>query len=499
MNEADSALRIKRRISGSTGFDVPEGDLMFGSRISWVDLRSTSNGNKAGIMSNSNISRAQARPNFDVKEADLALKSKSGRVNNSFSSGIGAVSDTREKYFNRNWSRPETRVTPRDSTWKLRKLFQTNNSRTHGNLSVDVKEADWVSSSSTKTVQNRSSFALKEADLAMKPNIGRTDNVSSSEVSQAYPPGRSNIRRAQISYSALVNEAYLAVRSKIEAVHSISSHQDHINDANWAFRSNISTVYNRSSDDLKKIDHALRSNFRSVSVLNSSRFIIDAATINRRDEYFKRIWSRSEMRMTLQKTTGILRKAFLITTDISNERTRNSALILEKVGFAVIFQPVIPHPNKMVSNRLTHMELLRKISVDKTEPWGYIFENDIKISNESYRVNPDIIAWESAHTEFMFLGICMSKDVLPRSKFYCGNCGHAYGVTPIGARKLLNFSLNQDSSRDLHPQDTITFAWCVQEKGFPVVGMKYHSPQYDTHFGLFYQDRHRFPSRIGHI
>ena len=74
------------------------------------------------------------------------------------------------------------------------------------------------------------------------------------------------------------------------------------------------------------------------------------------------------MRIVMQETTGSLRKAFLITTNFKDKRTTRTRSILEKVGFVVVYQPAIPHPNKKVSNRLTHMELMRLISNDKTEP-----------------------------------------------------------------------------------------------------------------------------------
>jgi len=260
------------------------------------------------------------------------------------------------------------------------------------------------------------------------------------------------------------------------------------------------TEVNKADLGLRYVTRVNSSSSSVISAASVDEIVIDAASIDKRDKFFRRQWSRPAMRVTLQNSTGLLRKAFLITTDISNERTRRTVQILEKVGFVVVYQPVIPHPNKMVSNRLTHMELLRKISVDRTEPWGYIFENDIQISNASFRVNPDIIAFESKHPEFMFLGVCMKKEFLdffPNTQHYCGYCAHAYALTPKGARKLHTFTLNQNSSRDLQPQDMITLQWFLQEKGFPVVEMKYRSPQVTGHFGLFYQDRDLFPSKIG--
>jgi len=337
------------------------------------------------------------------------------------------------------------------------------------------------------TVPSQSEFMhwyaiVNEADPALRTNNNRVHNSSSSDVNEADLAWRSNISRVRSNIS----------RARLLGISSINRVRVNIS----TIRANISRVHKIESSNVNDADQALRSNISRIYIGSSS--VISTASIDKRDNYFQRKWSMPDMRVALQNSTGMLRKAFLITTDISNPRTRSSLEILEKVGFVVVFQPVIPHPNKMVSNRLTHMELFRKISVDKTEPWGYIFENDIQILNESFRVNPDIIAFESRHKEFMFLGMCMSKDVLPYSEFYCGNCAHAYALTPEGARNLLNFSLNQDSSRDLHPQDTITYAWCLKEKGFPVVGMEYRSPQNEGHFGLFYQDRHHFPSRIGH-
>jgi len=236
-------------------------------------------------------------------------------------------------------------------------------------------------------------------------------------------------------------------------------------------------------------------------VHKSSKPWADLSVLNekKRDIYFKRQWSRPEMVAAFEHSTGKLRKAFLITTDKNNRRTVRSKQILEETGFVVVYQLVIPHPNKKVSNRLTHMELFRKISTDKTEPWGYIFENDIQILNASWKVNPNIISHESRHKEFMFLGLCTTEDFFPESKpkRYCGFCAHAYALTPKGAGNLLAFSLNENSAWDLLPQDMVTIRYCIQEKGFPLIGSKYCSPRTGHHIGLFYQDRESFPSTIG--
>jgi len=216
-----------------------------------------------------------------------------------------------------------------------------------------------------------------------------------------------------------------------------------------------------------------------------------------KEKFFKREYSKPALQLRMQKTTGKLRKAFIITGDINNKRTARTKKILERVGFIVVFQLIIPHPEKKVSNRLTHMELYRLISLDTTEPWGYIFENDIQVLNTSWRLNPEILAYEAIHDEFMWLGLCTLRDFFPQTRLQCGLCAHAYALTPKGAQNLLTFTLNQNSTYDGQPQDAITFRWCMQEKGFPVVGWKYFNPSKRGHRGIFYQDRRTFHSKIG--
>lgn len=236
------------------------------------------------------------------------------------------------------------------------------------------------------------------------------------------------------------------------------------------------------------------------------------------------------------------RIAYLITVDASSKRSLRSKQVLERAGFDVQFEvaPTITTNNrllpddkhdkddKVLSNKRAQLSIYHKIATDHARPWGYIFEDDILLSCKSpkfswfrwlfirlsdytcrdeidFSVEHDIVAgnnfknknvggMETRHLLAMYLGIFRPEQ--QQKDLYCGRCAHAYGLSKLGAKKLLEFDCTYQDSRSQY-LDVVMESWCRQEGGFPVSHAKYRSHQNPGHYGAFFQDRRTFQSLIG--
>jgi len=215
---------------------------------------------------------------------------------------------------------------------------------------------------------------------------------------------------------------------------------------------------------------------------------------------------------TSRSHTNISRIAYLITVDVNSPRTRRSHAILERVGFQVQLHIADIMDDKVLSNKFAQVAVYRKILSDDIRPWGYIFEDDIVLvgtshnhienetidfSVERYLVGPS--GSEASNLYFAYLGICREKkDACV--EHCCGRCAHAYGISKVGAKLLMEFgdqfqkqNVNHSANRY---QDWMMDLWCTSLGGFPVLFGNKQSSQESSHFGAFIQDRKTFKSII---
>jgi len=243
---------------------------------------------------------------------------------------------------------------------------------------------------------------------------------------------------------------------------------------------------------------------------------------------------------TSRSHTNISRIAYLLTVDVNSPRTRRSQAILERVGFQVQLHIADIMDDKVLSNKFAQVAVYRKIISDDIRPWGYIFEDDIVLvgtshnhienetidfSVERYIFEDDIVLVGTSHNHienetidfsverdlvgpsgseasnlyFAYLGICReNKDACV--EHCCGRCAHAYGISKVGAKLLMEFGdkfqkqyVTHDANRY---QDWMTDLWCTSLGGFPVLFGNKQSYQDSSHFGAFIQDRKTFKSII---
>lgn len=220
------------------------------------------------------------------------------------------------------------------------------------------------------------------------------------------------------------------------------------------------------------------------------------------------------------------RTAYLISVNETSNRTLHAIAILKKVGFKKIQIETPLHmgntkKDKTKSNKDVQMKIYKKI-VSNSEPWGYIFEDDINLcrsqshlgmdnSSVPFSVVDDLVCnaqnkrtcLEMLHDSFLYLGICLPHEMHliqsiteTETLRLCGRCAHAYGISQAGARELLEFEKTFSQRGKRHYMDAIIDQWCRQNGGFPVSDAKCQRVG-DFHFGTFMQDRDRFASLIG--
>ncbi|EJK69465.1 hypothetical protein THAOC_09276 [Thalassiosira oceanica] len=191
------------------------------------------------------------------------------------------------------------------------------------------------------------------------------------------------------------------------------------------------------------------------------------------------------------------RRAYLITVDSDSPRTIRSKEILESVGFDVKIEYAPRHSDKVVSNKMAHLQIYARIANATNEEEGgrgysYIFEDDIVLTRDvDFDANQLESTVEANGSHVVYLGICCPRRKC--SKFgqspherFCGNCAHAYGVSREGATMLIEQASSHRKERYI---DVIMKSFCHEQGGFSVSHIELQSDQDAGHFGLFMQDR----------
>jgi len=194
------------------------------------------------------------------------------------------------------------------------------------------------------------------------------------------------------------------------------------------------------------------------------------------------------------------RIAFLLTLNTKSERAIFSKLVLEKIGFEVQFIECIHNENKVLSNKLS-MQNIYSLIKSLSEPYYYIFEDDINIL-ETITLN-EIIEYEKLSPIFFYLGLCeragetsiLTQEKINGHNIFCksGNIHglHAIGISNKGASELLDFSKQSNEPY----MDVILSDFSLK---YPANIVRYDLESYiPGHRGIIFQDRNKFPSSIG--
>lgn len=194
------------------------------------------------------------------------------------------------------------------------------------------------------------------------------------------------------------------------------------------------------------------------------------------------------------------RKAYLLTTNEFSERTIFSKSVLERVGFTVILFNAIYDKNPLLSHRKSYLKICEEIA-NSSNGWYYVFEDDINILEEIKL--DEIIQYESISTNVFYLGICKygkntlkntgikinDKDVFEISDNVRGL--HAVAYSNKGAKDFLNFSENYKTYEYI---DMILELYTIKN---PAIVVRSDLESYISgHYGIFFQDRNKFPSTI---
>jgi len=193
------------------------------------------------------------------------------------------------------------------------------------------------------------------------------------------------------------------------------------------------------------------------------------------------------------------RTAYLLTIDDTTFRYHHSHKLLLQQGFRVETFIAPKHLDKWYSNRVGLLAILEKIAA-KNEHWSYVFEDDINLV-EDVPLLSSAKPIERLSDKFFYLGLCQDESWFLRrftrmhSDVTCGTCAHAFAITPVGARELVQFA-----DPELPPLarsfDYTMKEWCEHSNGFRLVRPDLESPLDSNQLGLVYQDRLQFPSTI---
>lgn len=190
-----------------------------------------------------------------------------------------------------------------------------------------------------------------------------------------------------------------------------------------------------------------------------------------------------------------MRTAYLLTISHS-ERAHFSKSILERVGFQVIMVRPLPHPDKVLSNKLSMQMIYQQIAL--RGEYAYVFEDDINLL-ENIRLD-EIIEYEAISPLFFYLGVCEAKHNAEKTDISIqghqvyrkrGTCRglHAIGISPFGASTLLRFSNIPERYMDVILEQFSLL--------YPANVCRYDLESYIAgHRGIFFQDRKKFPSTI---
>ncbi len=225
--------------------------------------------------------------------------------------------------------------------------------------------------------------------------------------------------------------------------------------------------------------------------------------------------------------TTVTRLAYVLTMDVNSDRAVHTSAILHNLGFTVEFVVAtliiapdwVDHssarPNdpervdRYWSNKMAMLEIITRIA-NQSDPWGYIFEDDVAIIPN--RTLVDIMYYERIGTLFFYLGICCNVPQFERRcaavgeapvrplndsvvELFCGLCAHARAFSREGARLYLDF--NERLHKNNSVGDWIEMEFCFLNGGFPVAEhlispsprfrLQPHMPGVG-HYGMFYQD-----------
>ncbi|CAF1129313.1 unnamed protein product [Adineta ricciae] len=177
---------------------------------------------------------------------------------------------------------------------------------------------------------------------------------------------------------------------------------------------------------------------------------------------------------------------------------------------------------KVSSNLLSFIDLwtyeIAKYSTSNELQWSFIFEDDVNFvppSNFSLKTYINAIEQLMDHPEiqskhgFFYLGICgptfsnnsslltnkESNNTLVSRKGY-GWCSHAMSITTKRARDfwfhMSSYRPSPEGGIDLYLRQ-----YSIQSKNeYYILGSNVHWPSNTGHFGIAYQDRKRFRSRM---
>jgi hypothetical protein len=195
----------------------------------------------------------------------------------------------------------------------------------------------------------------------------------------------------------------------------------------------------------------------------------------------------------------MIRNAYLLTCNPTSERCIFSKTILENVGFNVIIFNAIPDKKPLLSHKISMEKIYEIIINDITSEWSYIFEDDINVL-ENIKLE-EIIKYESISTNVFYLGICKYHNnmletehiinghkVFKVSNYVRGL--HAVAFSRKGMQEFLNF-MNYHS---LEYIDMILELYTIKNPANVVRGDL--ESYISGHFGVFFQDRNKFPSTI---
>jgi hypothetical protein len=197
---------------------------------------------------------------------------------------------------------------------------------------------------------------------------------------------------------------------------------------------------------------------------------------------------------------SVNRTAYLLTTNKDSPRTLFSQQILSQIGFNVALIQHIPHPNPVISNKISMCHIYELIH-NGIDEYAYVFEDDINIL-ENISLS-EIIKYEPISKMFFYLGICedRGKNTIKDTMYsihshkvlsISGNVRglHAIGLSKNGAKELLEFA-NQSNFEYM---DMILEEF---SKKYPANIVRYDLQSYIYgHRGIIFQDRLRFPSTI---
>ena len=195
-----------------------------------------------------------------------------------------------------------------------------------------------------------------------------------------------------------------------------------------------------------------------------------------------------------------MRTAYVLTTNKQSERTLFTESVLTKIGFTVKLIQHTPHEDKVLSNKLSMINIYRQIR-DSGVNYAYVFEDDINML-EPIELD-EIIQYETISPMFFYLGMCKynneagiynttiqinSHPVIRISNYVRGL--HAIGISNRGVTELLHFIETQSYEYMDMILENFT-------RDNPANIVRYDLESYISgHRGILFQDRNRFPSTI---